>query len=582
MKQTKPLMSGLLICIVLLGFLFRLVRVADIPPGLNRDEAAIGYTAYSLLKTGKDEYGKSWPLSLKSFGDWKLPGYVYITIPSVALFGLSEFAVRFPSVLAGTLTILLSYLIVKELFKNKTLALVSALLLAISPWHIFFSRVTSEANMAVFETTLAFWFLLEARQKHWLIPVSFVILALTLLTYHGNHVFTPLLFLLFLWFFKDLWKYKKGKIGLGLFAIMTLGIFSITLFSADKTKISGLFSLNDESLIHEQIVKNRLIYTNPILARLFNNKLIFIVEQIAQNYVKSFSPEFLFIRGGGNKQHNIADFGNLYLVEAPFILIVLYLLFARREKSALLLLGWILFSAVGPALTKDAPHSARQFAIFPALTWVTAYGLTSLIQLVKNNQLRKLVGSVIVLLFIINASVFFARYFVLFPYKAYADWGAGYKEMITKVKANKNNYEEIFINRPDYSPYIYYLFYQKSDPTLVQTTLEHYPETSEGFSHVKRFDGITYTKLAWANELLIPNRLYVDWAESVPNGATNSATFISKTELTKLKADGEDTSEIRLGDYVTSRIVDKVLLPDQTPFLYLIETRIGTPSATSL
>ncbi len=578
----KKLYTLLFLGILSISFVVRIYKLADIPPGLNRDEAAIGYTAYSLLLTGKDEYGKSWPISLKSFGDWKLPLYVYMSIPAVYIFDLSEIGVRFPSMLAGIMTVVLTFFIAWELFKNRTIAFLAMFLLAVSPWHIFFSRVTSEANLAVFETSLAFWLLLKADQKRWLIPISCLLLALTLFTYHGNHVFTPLLFTLFLGFFKDLWKYKKGKIGLGLFIIMAAGIFSVTLFSADKTKISGLFSLNDESLVHEQIVKNRLVYTNPVFAKLFNNKLIFIAEQITQNYIKSFSPEFLFIRGGGNKQHNIPDFGNLYQVEAPFILIGLYLLFARREKSAFLLLGWILLSAVGPALTKDAPHSARQFAIFPAVTLITAYGLVTLVQSLKNPNFRRLVITAISFVLIANLTLFLTRYFVVFPYKAYADWGAAYKEMVAKVAVRKSNYKDIFINRPDYSPYIYYLFYQKSDPTLVQTTMERYPETAEGFSHVKRFDGITYTKLTWANELLIPNRLYIDWVEGVPRGATNSATLISKDELAKLKTEGEDTSDIKIGDYVTSRVVDKVLLPDLTPLFYLIETRVGTPSASSL
>ncbi|MDP2918230.1 MAG: glycosyl transferase, partial [bacterium] len=58
--------------IFLAGSLFiRFWRFGEIPPGLNRDEASIGYTAYSLLKSGADEYGRPWPLSIQSFGDWK-------------------------------------------------------------------------------------------------------------------------------------------------------------------------------------------------------------------------------------------------------------------------------------------------------------------------------------------------------------------------------------------------------------------------------------------------------------------------------------------------------------------------------
>ena len=80
----------LLALIFFLGFLVRIWQIDKTPPGLNRDEASIGYTAYSLLKTGKDEYGKTWPLSFKSFGDWKLPLYIYGDILPISFLDLHE------------------------------------------------------------------------------------------------------------------------------------------------------------------------------------------------------------------------------------------------------------------------------------------------------------------------------------------------------------------------------------------------------------------------------------------------------------------------------------------------------------
>src|SRR3989344_6180036 len=105
-----------LLVIILLAAFLRFYNITEVPPGVNRDEASIGYTAYSLLTTGKDEYGRPFPLSFESFGDWKLPLYIYTTVPFVKLFGLNELAVRLPSVLAGTLTVLLTYFLVMELF----------------------------------------------------------------------------------------------------------------------------------------------------------------------------------------------------------------------------------------------------------------------------------------------------------------------------------------------------------------------------------------------------------------------------------------------------------------------------------
>src|SRR3990167_9268964 len=104
--------------ITILGAFLRLYRLGDIPNGLYQDETAIGYNAYSLLQTGKDEYGRFMPVYFQSFGDWKLPVYVYATVPSIALFGLTGFAVRFPSAVFGILTIPAMYFFVKEVFRG--------------------------------------------------------------------------------------------------------------------------------------------------------------------------------------------------------------------------------------------------------------------------------------------------------------------------------------------------------------------------------------------------------------------------------------------------------------------------------
>lgn len=568
--------SIVLLTILLCALFLRVYQLVDVPPGLNRDEASLGYTAYSVLKTGRDEHGVLLPISLKSFGDWKLPLYAYVSIPPIAILGLSELAIRLPSVLAGLFTILLTYQISRLTFKKESIALVAAGLLSISPWHVFFSRVASEANLAVFLVSLGLYLFLK-RNSRWHIPAAFSLWALTLLTYHGNHVFTLLFVLGILVFYRKEINTKIGFISFGIFSVSTLLIFGLTLSTADKTKVAGLLSINDKSIVHEQIEKNRLILGNDILAKLLNNRFIYFIEHASQNYLKSFSPEFLFIAGGGNRQHNIPDFGNIYLVEAPFLVLGIIYLLIRREKSAPFLLFWLAISAVGASLTKDAPHSARQFAIFPALTLVTAYGLTSAVNSIPG-KLRRVVVTLVVVAYIANFLLFVPRYFVLFPFKEFVAWGNGYKELVGKIIPRRNDYAEVIMARPDFSPYIYYLFYTSADPQKVQHGLNFYPETPEGFMHVKSYDGITYQKIDWAEELLVPDRLYIDWVESIPSGATSSALLVTPEEILRLRKKGFPNI-VKPGDWVTSQIVDRVILPDGTPYIYLIATQIGTPSA---
>src|SRR3990167_1382093 len=111
----KWLLAGILA----LAFVLRVVGLSSFPPGFTPDEASFGYDAYSILKTGKDQWGKPFPLVLESFGDFKSPLYAYLTVPSVAAFGLNKFAVRFPNAILGTLAVLAAYLLAGKLFRSK-------------------------------------------------------------------------------------------------------------------------------------------------------------------------------------------------------------------------------------------------------------------------------------------------------------------------------------------------------------------------------------------------------------------------------------------------------------------------------
>ena len=111
-----PKFNWILIPVILLAAVLRFYQLGQNPPSLDWDETAHGYNAYSILKTGRDEYGYKFPLYFRSFDDYKPPIYTYLVVPAVAIFGLNDFAVRFPSAFLGVLAVLFTYLMVKELF----------------------------------------------------------------------------------------------------------------------------------------------------------------------------------------------------------------------------------------------------------------------------------------------------------------------------------------------------------------------------------------------------------------------------------------------------------------------------------
>jgi len=193
-KKTK-IKIILLFLIVLLASFLRLWDLNNSPAGLNADEAAIGYNAYSLIQTGRDEHGQAWPIHFKSFGDYKPGFYFYLVLPLVKFLGLNIWTVRLPSALLGILAVWLVYLLVKELFKSENLGLLSAFFLAISPWHLHYSRGGWESNAANTFILLGILIFIKALKRPKLFTLSVLSFVVSLYTYHSARLVAPLLFI---------------------------------------------------------------------------------------------------------------------------------------------------------------------------------------------------------------------------------------------------------------------------------------------------------------------------------------------------------------------------------------------------
>lgn len=87
-----------LITIVICAFLVRIYSLNNNPAGLFCDEAAIGFNAYSVLTTGRDEHGAWFPFFFQSFGTYRTPVPIYSNVPFILIFGLNEFSVRLSAV----------------------------------------------------------------------------------------------------------------------------------------------------------------------------------------------------------------------------------------------------------------------------------------------------------------------------------------------------------------------------------------------------------------------------------------------------------------------------------------------------
>lgn len=510
-----------LILILLVAAMLRLYRLTDVPPGVNRDEAAIGFTAQSIATTGQDEYGKKFPLSFESFGDWKMPLYIYADIPFVRTFGESELAVRLPSALAGIVGVAGLYVLTLMLFGSEPLALIAAAVLTLMPWHIHISRVESESNVAVLMTIIGSILFLSAIQKKSLakLVVSALLFAATYYTYHGNHIFTSLLLLgVLVIYWKDIIRVPRWWIAGVIGILVTVVILAATLLGADRTKISGISIFGDPTVIHNNIELPRLLYPNPnaFPVRLIYNRVTYGIETVYQNYLNSYGPEFLFIKGGGNSAHNIQGFGNLHPIEAPLLLLgIVWLLINRKKKPYQLILWWIAIGAVAAAITKDAPHSNRMFAVVPGLAIAVATGIEWVVT-ESPKQWKKAVIVALMTGYALSMTMYLNQYYVHFALTEGASWGYAYKKLTPILFSPENKDKYVVMTHPETSPYIYLLFYSGYSPKAYQDQVIRYAPSADGFVDVAAFGRFAFRPIDWSRDPSQKHTLLVTKPDEVP------------------------------------------------------------------
>lgn len=436
-----------LILIVLLGGFMRLVGTKQLPPSLNWDETSLGYSAYSLLTTGRDEWSIPFPVVFRAFGDYKLPGYVYMTVPSVAIFGLTPTGVRLPSIIAGTVLILLAYLLVLRLTGRKSLSLFTALLVAVEPWSWFLSRIGLEANLACFLFTLGITLWLYRKY----LP-GLLFLALTVWTYNSYRLFVPLMVVSLL--FVPTWRSRSRKFLAGLFLFFFLAAAAfIAPGSLARYRWVALVDTGVVNRINE--LRANSVLSDPF-PRLIYNKITYSLFTITVNYFRHFSPDFLFVSGGSHYQFNIPDHGLLYLVNLPLFYLGLWILFKnyRRTANNYLPIIWLLLAPVPASLTRDAPHTLRFITALPIVMFITAYGAAELWR-----RFPRFFWGVWSLLLVVCLGNYLFTRLPSYTRQYSSAWQYGYQQAVTYTRSVYAQYDKIIITKYYGEPHIFWLFH---------------------------------------------------------------------------------------------------------------------------
>lgn len=538
--------------ILLLAFILRIVYLGHFPLGFTADEASQGYAAYSLLKTGKDEWGIPLPItSFRAFADYRAPLQTYLIIPSVALFGLSEFSIRLPSAIIGTLAVLAIYLLASVIFLDrKKVPLLAAFLLAISPWHIQFSRTALEANYASFFFPLGLYFLLRGMKKD---PRSLIFSAILfgfdLYSYLAAKLFVPLFLALF-----TLLNFKRIKATFSrfipfvlIFLFFLTPIYVDTFFGPGNVRGKDLaitnFSQGDLQHISNDQYYSALNHISPVLPRIFSNKLTYAFQSFVTNYVSYLSPAFWFTEGGREITYSVfPGFGLLYLFMLPIVLYGFYSLVKINHPSKKIIFAWLLLGIIPAAITKDGYRPNRAGSLLTLMELVAAFGFYESLKLIpaKWRSVAKLISLAIVsvsLIFYLNL------YYFVSPVKYPDALSFGYRDLITKINALQG-FDKVIFDRGGQSQ-VFVAFYTKMNPAFYQTFSKE-----------------------WWPVIQKENLLFLDMIPKYDLGKFTFTSFDASRDLRPgnlcvVRSDRFDPG-------LAPNVIDKVDYPDGTPAFYLL------------
>ena len=512
----------------MLGAVLRCWHLGELPAGLNRDEAAIAYNGWLLAQTGRDEWGRMWPLFLESFGDQKLPGYPYLV---ALLFRLHydqwlapDTMVRLPSVLAGVALIAIAFALAQLFGKQKTglcPGVVTAFLVECNPIFIWYSRGALEANVS-----LCWWFLavyliaqkLMQKNSSWTVRrlvVIFVLLMASFLTYNAPLLITGVALGWWLWV-----AWPRGvKFWAPLLVVMTVTVVGTFSLLAPVTAQKGGITIFDDPTVqyHYTIYRENL---NPLIVKLFGSKYAYLSGIMLRSGLASLAPRFWW-HGNSHPWHQLRGFGYVNLTTSVLIYVSLIYLLGMmivtiwRERGhgwwrcvPLQVLVLIAIMLAPSVITTDAPHATRSLEFFAVLVIVAGVVVGELFGKVFEYKMYTKKAIIILVCF----SAIFACEVANYSYHYVVDlpkmniYHAGFERFLPEwdtkrpvlVRTNESKYE-----------YIKWAWALRVEPELFwRTIVWHAPDTAgiKGASDLLNFhfqdpdeDNLEYSQAIWYN-----------------------------------------------------------------------------------
>ena len=526
-----------------------------------QDEVALGYTAISIAETGMDEWGNSYPLVFKSFGDYKPPAFFYTTALLYKIIGWNFALPRFTSAIAGLLVVLFGSLWLTKTSLNLTLlGLFAGLLLAISPWTVHMSRMALESNLGLAFFTGGLLFLSYAKESKYKLLLSALLFSLSTYSYHGYR-FTVLLFFVGLIVATAVLNIKTIKKSLPVLKIYGAVLLLSTLLSLPGFLSGGATNRLDQTLLitsdkatqlYEHKQNNcHVTYTklHPRLSkvcRVAYNSLTKPIIITVESYIAHLSPSFLFFDGDDAAGRNPTTTGQLYLLTFPLWLVGVLVLIKEYKKYIPIIVGY--FVALIPSAVAGTPHSIRLSVLIPFVVAVLTIGFKFTKKYLQKVKYFTEIVSVLLFLSLISFTFNYAiDSFATHEYEqAYLSFAKDSARLSHEYIQNGFTVYSDYDLYPE--PHVYYAYWNKIHPTVTQESLQKLISETEGFERPSRFgdslffeDGklktLTCDKTYSQPTVFFTNDPIELPAQHLIRENTNSYTFIYVYEMEKLRAD---------------------------------------------
>lgn len=472
----------LLVILIFASFL-RLYKLTVNPPSLFGDELDLGYQAYSIIKTGRDYQGNFLPIHFHSLAEWRTPLYLYSAVPTVAIWGITPLGVRIPAALFGLLGVLAIYLFVKELSQNKNLGLLSATLMAISPWSLQYSRAGFEVTQMVFFLIFGLWlFLVSLKNPKWL-WLSVVSLVLTPWIYSTAKLYTPILLIfLFILYRKEILGISKKYLVYSVLAGLVVGIpiaysslfgggaqrFNYISIFADPTTETNIGASRQMAARIRGEMGTGL--TPTFIDKVVYNKFTYWGGNFIKNYLSAFGTNFLFVKGDPDLRQSVG-MGELYRIEFFALIIGLIFFFTDNKinvKTKWLIGFLILVSPIPSAITVDGSnHATRLILMLPVLILLISWGWLSLINLFKTKS-KIIAALTVILLYAISLFFYLHEYYTAYPWNSERWWHYGWCPAVQEIKKIDSGYDKVIISMSGEPAWIFFAGCYEYSPTLWQ------------------------------------------------------------------------------------------------------------------